>query len=171
MTGGESESPGVRGGHEEAKHEEIEIQITPMLDMAFQLLTFFILTYRPAPSEGQFALNLLPAQKVIDTKAEAPPDPKAGSDIDPALKTVTTKLRAGGGGELAGVTMGDNDVPLNEIPEQLKKLYKNPDLPFDQALIQVDPKLKYSELMKIINYFSEAEVTKISFAELEGGGN
>ena len=29
------------------KEESIEIPITPMLDMAFQLLTFFILTYHP----------------------------------------------------------------------------------------------------------------------------
>ncbi len=27
--------------------------ITPMLDMSFQLLSFFILTFRPMPTEGQ----------------------------------------------------------------------------------------------------------------------
>jgi len=37
-----------------SKQVEVEVQITPMLDMAFQLLTFFILTYRPAPTEGRF---------------------------------------------------------------------------------------------------------------------
>ncbi len=31
-----------------------------MLDMAFQLLTFFILTFRPAPIEGQISLRLPP---------------------------------------------------------------------------------------------------------------
>lgn len=149
---------------------EVEVQITPMLDMAFQLLTFFILTYRPAPSEGQFALNLLPAQ-AVSKPDETPADPNAAANdqLPPALKTVTTTLRANGDGTLATVVMGDNDVPLNEIDAELKKLYKNPDLPFDQALIQVDPTLKYSELVKIIDAFSRAEVTKISFAELEGG--
>ena len=49
-----------------SKAAEVEVQITPMLDMAFQLLTFFILTYRPAPAEGQFSMNLLPAQAVAD---------------------------------------------------------------------------------------------------------
>ncbi len=43
------------------KADEVEVQITPMLDMAFQLLTFFILTYHAAPTEGQFSMNLLPA--------------------------------------------------------------------------------------------------------------
>ncbi len=41
--------------------EEPTVQIAPMLDMAFQLLTFFILTYHPMPTEGQFVMNLLPA--------------------------------------------------------------------------------------------------------------
>ena len=39
------------------KSEEPQIPITPMLDMAFQLLTFFVLTYKPAPSEGQISVR------------------------------------------------------------------------------------------------------------------
>ena len=42
-------------------HADVEVPVTPMLDMAFQLLTFFILTYHPMPAEGQFVMNLLPA--------------------------------------------------------------------------------------------------------------
>ena len=30
--------------------EGVELDVTAMLDMAFQLLAFFILTFRPAPS-------------------------------------------------------------------------------------------------------------------------
>jgi biopolymer transport protein ExbD len=37
---------------------EPELPITPMLDMSFQLLAFFILTFNPAPTEGQIALAL-----------------------------------------------------------------------------------------------------------------
>jgi len=36
----------------------VELPITPMLDMSFQLMAFFIFTFRPAPSEGQIALSL-----------------------------------------------------------------------------------------------------------------
>ena len=48
----------------------VEVPITPMLDMAFQLLTFFILTYHPMPVEGQFVMNLLPAQPATQMEAE-----------------------------------------------------------------------------------------------------
>jgi biopolymer transport protein ExbD len=37
---------------------EPDLPITPMLDMSFQLLAFFILTFNPAPTEGQIAVAL-----------------------------------------------------------------------------------------------------------------
>ena len=45
------------------------------------------------------------------------------------------------------------------------------DLPFEQTLIKVDPNLRYSELVKVIDVFSEVfakvkKPAKISFAEL-----
>jgi biopolymer transport protein ExbD len=35
-----------------------DLPITPMLDMSFQLMAFFILTFKPGPTEGQLALML-----------------------------------------------------------------------------------------------------------------
>jgi biopolymer transport protein ExbD len=37
---------------------EPDLPITPMLDMSFQLMAFFIFTFRPAPTEGQIAMAL-----------------------------------------------------------------------------------------------------------------
>ena len=37
---------------------EPDLPITPMLDMSFQLMAFFILTFRPVPTEGQLSLVL-----------------------------------------------------------------------------------------------------------------
>ena len=37
---------------------KVEIQMTPMLDMIFQLLVFFILTFKPVIDEGQFGVNV-----------------------------------------------------------------------------------------------------------------
>jgi biopolymer transport protein ExbD len=36
---------------------EPDLPITPMLDMSFQLLAFFIMTFRPMPTEGQIAVS------------------------------------------------------------------------------------------------------------------
>jgi biopolymer transport protein ExbD len=37
---------------------EPDLPITPMLDMSFQLLAFFILTFKPMPTEAQLSLAL-----------------------------------------------------------------------------------------------------------------
>jgi biopolymer transport protein ExbD len=39
-------------------HVQPDLPITPMLDMSFQLLAFFIITFRPMPSEAQLPLSL-----------------------------------------------------------------------------------------------------------------
>ena len=38
------------------------IIITPMLDMAFQVLAFFIMTYHPSALEGYFDIKMLPPE-------------------------------------------------------------------------------------------------------------
>jgi biopolymer transport protein ExbD len=156
-----------------SKQQEVEVQITPMLDMAFQLLTFFILTYRPAPVEGQFAMNLLPAAPVIDMNA--PPsetNQTPSNDVPAALRTMTTTLHAGPAGELGRVNVGDIEVQgMDQLEAKLKDILGDKNLPFDQALIMADPNLKYEELMKVIDIYSRLNITKISFSELsEAGG-
>ena len=150
------------------KEEEITIPITPMLDMAFQLLTFFILTYHPMPAEGQFVMNLLPASPATDFRAQSAAETSATNpDIPAALRTLPTLLRAGEGGAIGRVTLGEIDVEgMDALKRELKAILEDPTLPFDQAVIKVDPDLRYSELMQVIDVFSSLKVTKISFAEL-----
>ena len=147
--------------------ESLEIPITPMLDMAFQLLTFFVLTYTPAPTEGQFSMNLLPAAPATDFK-EAPAETETPDENVPAsLRTLPTVLRAAEAGMLGSVLIGENQVDgMDGLKRELKSILEDPNLPFDQAIIKVDPNLKYSELMQVIDVFSSLKVTKISFAEL-----
>ena len=42
----------------------MELNLVAMLDLAFQLLAFFILTFKPAPAEGQILLRMPPAEAV-----------------------------------------------------------------------------------------------------------
>lgn len=154
-----------------SKQQEVEVQITPMLDMAFQLLTFFILTYHPAPIEGQFAMNLLPAAPAIKMDAAAPPDSKATTDDPPSLRTMTTVIRANPDGSLGRVTLEEVEVNgMDQLKAKLKEILDPAkELPFEQALIQADPTLKYEELMKVVDVFSSLKITKISFGQIEGG--
>lgn len=144
-----------------------------MLDMAFQLLTFFILTYHPMPTEGQFAMNLMPAAPATDINAQPPESAAPNEDVPAALKTLPTSLRAGEGGSLGRITLGDNEIQggVEALRRELDVYFKDPTLPFDQTLIKVDPDLKYSALVQVIDAFSRAfadakKEPKIAFAEL-----
>ncbi len=144
-----------------------EVPITPMLDMAFQLLTFFVLTYHPAPVEGQFSMSLLPPQPATNLDATPPPDAAPSNELPATLRTVTTTLRADDTGGLGRITLGDVDMrDLDELAEKAKEVLENPELPFDQALIQVDPKLRYEGLLQVVDVLSKY-TTKIAFTILD----
>jgi biopolymer transport protein ExbD len=67
--------------HKRAETDFVEpdLPITPMLDMSFQLMAFFIFTFHPAPTEGQIAMSLpnmeggqsQMAPSILDDKPEA----------------------------------------------------------------------------------------------------
>ncbi len=157
------------------KAEDPQIPIAPMLDMAFQLLTFFVLTYKPAPAEVQYIMNLLPAQPATSITAEAPTD-KPSDNLPASLRTLPTVLRAGDGGRLAQIMVGETTIPTDpkELERELDKYFQDPNLPFDQTMLKVDPQLKYSELMKVMNAFMNAflhakKPPNITFEEMGPG--
>ena len=105
--------------------------------------------------------------------AEVPDQGNPSSDLPASLRTLPTTLKADPAGSLSRIVLGENEVPNDPIAleNELFTLFQDPDLPFDQTLIKVDPNLRYSELMKVINAFSNAFVRakkdpKLSFAEL-----
>jgi biopolymer transport protein ExbD len=102
----------------------VELPITPMLDMAFQLLAFFILTYHPSSLEGQMQLTLPTAQ---DARGPQPgmPDPSGSADEDaefPPEMTIKIKTREDGINDSAPShyiveTQQGDGPPLNTLKE------------------------------------------------------
>ena len=96
------------GGNE----EEVELNLAAMLDMAFQLLTFFILTFKPAPIEGQIALRMPPPQSITPIAGGK----KAGQDTsntDPlqGLNTLVVSVAANPkDGTIGSMQVGDELV-------------------------------------------------------------
>src|SRR3954447_1797422 len=67
-----------RRGKRPRPPEEVAFPVTPFLDMAFQLLAFFILTFRPPSNESKLDLHL-PSSPV------ALPDSPRGTVKSPSL--------------------------------------------------------------------------------------
>ncbi len=62
---------------------DVTLPITPMLDMAFQLLMYFIMTYHPSALEGQMDLSM--PQKATTAGGAADPTTAASKDDLPEI--------------------------------------------------------------------------------------
>jgi biopolymer transport protein ExbD len=169
--------------------EEVELNLAAMLDMAFQILTFFVLTFKPAPVEGQIALRMPPPQPLAIQAGKA----QAGSteeNKDPVagFNTLAIWLDAGDDGHIEKLAVGaitansnqrqdisvDRDLTL--LNTTLAGMLNDPGSPFDQVVIQVGDKLRYDELMKVIGICTKQTVggdpkNKLSKLSLVSEGN
>jgi len=159
-------------------HSEVELNLAAMLDMAFQLLCFFILTFKPAPIEGQVSLRLPPPQVAVVVKGVE----QAGSDEtnkNPVIgvNTLTISVFADPkNGQIASLGVGENQVPgIVALDGKLKEVFADPGNPFDQVIIQVSDACRYDELMKIVEICTKQllpdgkKLSKLSFVEVPSG--
>jgi len=87
----------------ETTEVEADLPITPMLDMSFQLLSFFIMTFHPTPTEGQIAMTLPPAEQ-------------GGGSSNPDIteekpKKYVVRVAATENGQIAAMTFREADAP------------------------------------------------------------
>ena len=157
---------------------EVELNLAAMLDMAFQLLAFFVLTFRSPPLEGQISLRLPPPQAVVGAKTGQ----QAGEDLSNKnplknLNTLTISVFADPRtGAIASLGVGESQVPgLAALEGRLKEVFADPGNPFDQVIIQVSDSCRYDELMKVIDICTRQKLpdgkklSKLSFVELPSG--
>ena len=77
---------------------EPDLPITPMLDMSFQLLAFFITTYNPTPTEGHLDVGL-PAEK--GSQSTKLPDP---TDAE-LIEDLTVRVESDEKGDIAAISL------------------------------------------------------------------
>ena len=149
-SGGESKSH-ARGGkkHKKKRRLRIRIDMTPMVDVAFLLLTFFMLTtYFSKPQTME--LNL-------------PADEKA--QVEVAESNLLT-IRVASDGQLYWNIGMD---PANQIDvKELRKFLvdKNKENPKLITLLKIDRDGKYNMLIKVMDEINIAQVTRFSLAPM-----
>src|SRR5262245_30619514 len=163
--------------HRRRKQSDVELNLAAMLDMAFQLLTFFILTFKPAPVEGQVLLRLPPPEPVTGTvTGQKSGNEKENTNPLKALNTLVISALANGDGSLKQMAVGETPVGgLTALDRRLAELFADPGTGFDQVIIQVDSRLRYEELMRVIDVCTQQKLpsgeplSKLSFVELPAG--
>lgn len=150
---------------------QTDLPITPMLDMSFQLLAFFVFTFKPTPSEGQITLYLPKLDGNPDTQQIIPDD----KPIEPK-KEYTVIVRAAEG-TIASIDFRDEGAPepLGTSParllERLKQIPKPTDGPAPNVKIEADDNLGYASLVQLMDVCIKAGFASVGVAPISAASN
>ena len=157
---------------------EVELNLAAMLDMAFQLLTFFILTFRPSPVEVGVKLHLPPPKAIALTNRGTDKPGSNPNDTNPVkgVNTLTITAFAKPDGSLMSLAVGESmlrvDNRLRGLNDKLQTVFGDPGNPFDQVIIQANGDLRYDELMRVVEVCTKQalpttqKLPKLTFREL-----
>ena len=152
---------------------EVDLPITPMLDLGFQVLLFFILTYHPSQLEGQMDLTLPEAAqaraadpKDVNAEMSAPGDLELPSEITVIVKT---RHDASNEGKISQILVQERQSPegkevfnqeaLRRYLEEARGGLSNQ----NDIKIQAECGLKYAYVMEIMDMCTLAGFTNVGF--------
>jgi biopolymer transport protein ExbD len=172
--------------------EDVQLNVTAMLDMAFQLLAFFILTFKPPPGEDQIYLKLPPPQPVagmLGTQKAGSDETKDPKDVK-TTKSLTVNLDDNKTGSITDVRVGIPTIAMkpiayHELESELRGYFKAKDEneaggqkgnargDYEQVVINASPTLRWEEVMKVIDLctkFTTVKTDKLPAVSLSSAG-
>jgi biopolymer transport protein ExbD len=132
---------------------EVKLEMTPMIDIVFQLLVFFIMTFKIVSQEGDFNIKMPQAA------------PRAGSPDESFTPPLKVKLEASANGTIANIVVADvsSDTSYGTDFEKLRNHAvgyigdeRGPGSIQADAEVEldVDFRLKYGDTVKAITMLS-----------------
>ena len=130
---------------------EPDLPITPMLDMSFQLLAFFIMTFKPAPTEGQIAMTLPKQEGGTSITMPSPADEKPVRFV--------VRVTATPEGKIAGMTLteAESAKAATDLKADTRLLLSELKKSFEQnggrakLTFELDPKLLQEHVVALID--------------------
>jgi len=127
--------------------DKVEMQMTPMIDIVFQLLTFFLFSFKIAAPEGDFNINMPAA------------GPARENLLDDSLP-IQIKLTANADGSLASILLRDRPLAsFDELHSQIIGIVGNdrgPGSVADKTEVELDCdyNLKYEHVIRAVTAVS-----------------
>jgi biopolymer transport protein ExbD len=116
--------------------EAVELDMTPLLDVVFIMLIFFIVTASFIKESG------------LDVSAEKSSEQKPA---DPEKQNITVRIEEGG-----RIWVNETPTNIDGVPANIKRLHaKNPG---SKVLIQPDPKAKTRLMIQVLDQSNAAGV-------------
>lgn len=152
-----------RGGRHNRKknrgHNEVELNVAAMLDMAFQLLAFFILTFKPSPIESQIMMRL-PAEKPVTQATSTQVD--SAQPVEDEGLVISISIYATPEGEIEKLQIGERVIAAPTLEELLPAfraaLADIVELGCDTVSIRVAEDLRYERLMQVVDICGKQEL-------------
>ncbi len=127
--------------------DKVDMQMTPMIDIVFQLLTFFVMSFKIATQEGDFNIKM-PLAAAASSAAVEPIPP------------IKVKLLADAQGALAGIRMGERGLArFSDLNNEIMRLVGGSagpnaaESPFEVE-IDADYNLRYENVVAAITAVS-----------------
>jgi biopolymer transport protein ExbD len=143
----------------------VDFPVTPMLDMAFQLLAFFILTFQAPSKERQLDLYLPIAPLALPGAPEGRANPKP-TRVDDLENDLVVRAKADDLGDLGSLTLLGAEVP--DEAELGVRLRRYRQVLGDNEPVRVrllaDDRLRYEVAARLIGACARAGVESIRLA-------
>lgn len=146
--------------------EDVAFPVAPMLDMAFQLLAFFILTFKPPSAETHVDLDLPATPAALPARAEGRAQPRYARRVDTDLENdLLIRVEADDLGDLKSLRLGEAIVPdLATLGRRLRRYAQLLDGNALRVRLVADDRLRYEPAAQLISTCSAAGVSSIRLA-------
>lgn len=139
------------------KYEELELQITPLIDVVFLLLVFFLTSINFRTMEGFLQANIPPAAPSTPTIAK---DDTVTIILDDAGQALTIKVNTL---EMAGRTHTERYEALSERLGAIKGTYTGSGKKMPLVVIDARGTLLYKYVVAALNICGKLKIDNISF--------
>ena len=146
---------------------EVQFPVTPMLDMAFQLLAFFVLTFQSPTSETHLDLYLPASPAALPGSAEgqATDVPTRRADLD-LENDLWIRAQADDLGDLKTLTLGEQRLTdVTALTDRLRRYTRVLNGRPLRVRLVADDRLRYEEAARIVGACALAGVDAVRLAD------
>jgi biopolymer transport protein ExbD len=160
-------SPPSRRRYRPGAPEDVQFPAAPMLDMAFQLLAFFLITFRAPSAETHLELNLPATPVALPTAPRGEARPRPARNVDTDLENdLLMRAEADDLGDLRSLRLGDAPLPdLATLGNRLRRYTQLLDGRPLRVRLVADDRLRYEFAAKIVATCSSSGVASIRLTQ------
>jgi biopolymer transport protein ExbD len=146
--------------------EEVAFPVVPMLDMAFQLLAFFILTFKAPSAETHLDLDLPATPAALPAAPQGQARSNLSRRVDTDLENdLLVRAEADDLGDLKALRLGEATLPdLPTLGQRLRRYTQLLEGRHLRVRLVADERLRYEPAAQIIATCSAAGVAAIRLA-------